>query len=240
MDSAPADSLSWPGEDWATGTPEGHGLDAAALDALQDYVFSDANYSQALAVFKDGVLVYEHYADDAEVETPVTSWSAAKSVTSALIGVAIREGHIELDDPVSEVITEWAEGPNAAITIRDMLEMQSGLPENTSTHSACMGGFGLTPRAACRAASASHPAPCCCPPVSAQGVQQKRDGALPSGPDATCGCVRSHPGAHPHPRRVLRVVLAWCLSFFGQKQNKKQPLTAPLKKLPKKRLTLPC
>ena len=141
-DTAPADSLSWPGEDWATGTPEEHGLDAAALDALQDYVFSDANYSQALAVFKDGVLVYEHYADDAEVETPVTSWSAAKSVTSALIGVAIREGHIELDDPVSEVITEWAEGPNAAITIRDMLEMQSGLPENTSN---AYGVYGAEP-----------------------------------------------------------------------------------------------
>ena len=56
----------------------------------------------------------------------------AKSVTSALIGVGIREGVLSIDDTVGQHLTEWSDGPNTAVNLHNLLTMQSGLTENTT------------------------------------------------------------------------------------------------------------
>jgi len=122
----------WPGADWVEADPADHGLDPAALDELASYTFRDSHNTQALVVFKDGYLVAEWYAEGADADSLVTSWSMAKSVTSALVGVGIREGALSLDDTVGQHLSEWATGPNAGITLHHLLTMQSGLPENWS------------------------------------------------------------------------------------------------------------
>ena len=126
------DGPAWPGAEWDEGAPEDHGLDPDVLEELREYAFRDAHATQGVVVIKDGVLVAEWYADGTDASTPTTSWAAAKSVTSALIGAGIRDGLVELDQSVGDFVPEWSEGGNEAITVRHLLEMRSGLPENTT------------------------------------------------------------------------------------------------------------
>jgi CubicO group peptidase (beta-lactamase class C family) len=52
----------------------------------------------------------------------------AKSVTSALIGIALAEGAIpSVDVPMTTYFPEWAGTPREAITLRHVLHMESGL-----------------------------------------------------------------------------------------------------------------
>ena len=127
------DELTWPAQDWDEATPAQVGMDDAALEALRDYAFTAEHNTQAVTVHKDGLLVAEWYVDGKDADSPVTSWSAAKSVTSALIGVGIRDGLLALDDSVSTHLPEWADDDRALITIRDLLEMQSGLAASYET-----------------------------------------------------------------------------------------------------------
>ena len=63
-----------------------------------------------------------------DVESTVTSWSSAKSFTSMLIGIAIAQGHIDsVEQPASDFITEWASDDRQNITIKQILDMRSGL-----------------------------------------------------------------------------------------------------------------
>lgn len=122
----------WPGARWDEGDPADHGLDVDAIAALDAFVFQEANDSQALAIVKDGVLVYESYANGYDADSVVTSWSAAKSVTSALIGIGARDGLIDVEEAAATYLETWSGTDNDAITLRHLLQMQSGLSENTS------------------------------------------------------------------------------------------------------------
>ncbi len=127
--------LAWPQQEWAEGEPGAHGMDGNALEALREYAFADGFNTQAVLVVKDGVLLAEWYAAGSDSDSLVTSWSGAKSVTSALIGVGMREGLLDLDDTIGTYVADWAEGPNAVLTIRHLLEMRSGLnPNNTNEY----------------------------------------------------------------------------------------------------------
>ena len=124
------DGRNWPGEAWEEGSPGDYGMDADTLEEARDYVFGNGFETQSVVIIKDGVLVAEWYADGTDRDTPVTTWSAGKSVTSALIGIGIRDGRLNLDDTIGRYISDWSEGPNATLTIRHLLEMRSGLDPN--------------------------------------------------------------------------------------------------------------
>ena len=92
--------------------------------------FLEANHTQALIVIKDGAVVYENYFNNTQRDSIVTSFSVAKSFTSALIGIAIQEGYINsVADPITTYLPELAKrDPRfTKITIRDLLSMSSGL-----------------------------------------------------------------------------------------------------------------
>jgi len=81
-------------------------------------------------VIQDGKILYENYFNNTQRDSIVTSFSVAKSFTSALIGKAIDEGFIEsVDDPVTKYLPELAERDPRFndMTIRHLLLMASGL-----------------------------------------------------------------------------------------------------------------
>lgn len=90
---------------------------------------SDTGTQAFIVIQNDGIL-YEKYFNGNERDSIVTSFSVAKSFASALIGVAIEEGHIRsVDDPITKYLPELAERDNrfGQITIRALLRMSSGI-----------------------------------------------------------------------------------------------------------------
>jgi CubicO group peptidase (beta-lactamase class C family) len=92
--------------------------------------FLEENHTQALIVIQDGAIRYENYFNGTQRDSIVTSFSFAKSFTSALIGIAIDEGFIDsVEDPITKYLPELANRDPRfqEITIRHLLLMSSGL-----------------------------------------------------------------------------------------------------------------
>ncbi len=84
-------------------------------------------------MIKNDSVVFEKYWDGYSDTSKSGSFSMAKSITSLLIGVALKEGKIgSLQDPVSKYLPEFAEGEKAKIKIVDLLTMSSGSDWNES------------------------------------------------------------------------------------------------------------
>ena len=98
---------------------------ADALAAAREY--AARNRSSSLLIWHRGRLQSADYWGG-DAATPVNSRSLHKMLGGLLVGAAIRDGHIaSLDDPVANYVTEWQGTPKAAITIRHVLQMSSGL-----------------------------------------------------------------------------------------------------------------
>lgn len=86
--------------------------------------------TEAFIVIQDDTILLERYYNGASRETLMTSFSVAKSFTTALIGAAIADGYINsLDDSITDYLPELAEqdGRFEDITIRHLMLMASGL-----------------------------------------------------------------------------------------------------------------
>jgi CubicO group peptidase (beta-lactamase class C family) len=128
--------VPWPTEEWPTGpAPDGVDLEPL-LDAVMD-PDGDHGRTRAVAVVHGGRLVGERYGDrtDAwgevtgepvDATTPLLSWSMAKSMLHAVVGILVGEGRLALDAPPP--VPGWGPGdPRAAITLEQLLEMRDGL-----------------------------------------------------------------------------------------------------------------
>ena len=94
--------------------------------ALDDFL--DRTETTGLVVLHDGVLVHEQYRQGYDAESRATSWSMAKSMVSALIGIAIEDGHIDSrDDQVTAYVPQLIGSGYDGATIRDLLTMSSGV-----------------------------------------------------------------------------------------------------------------
>ena len=79
-------------------------------------------------VIKDGAILYEGYFNGYQRDSIVTSFSVAKSFTSALVGKAIEQGYIRnIDDPMVTYLPEMKGKGLDELTIHDMLLMSSGI-----------------------------------------------------------------------------------------------------------------
>jgi CubicO group peptidase (beta-lactamase class C family) len=88
-------------------------------------------HSAALLVLHDGKLRLEQYGLGFDARGRWTSFSVAKSLTSTLMGAAIRDGYIKsLDDKVSDYIPEMKESAYNDVSIRQLLTMTSGVKWN--------------------------------------------------------------------------------------------------------------
>lgn len=114
---------------------------SASFDLPESYWFSGQElatrdllretHTFALLVLKEGTLVHETYATAEGAETHWISWSVAKSVVSALVGIALGDGFIKsLDEPVSAYVTGLKNSAYGDVSIRNVLQMSSGIAWN--------------------------------------------------------------------------------------------------------------
>lgn len=104
-----------------------------AFPAALEKVLTEFDSTQFL-VIQGGEIKAERYwdgyapDDDSRAYKNSNSFSAAKSIVSILIGTALKEGLIQsLDQPVADYVDSFKNGAKASITIRQVLQMASGL-----------------------------------------------------------------------------------------------------------------
>ena len=83
--------------------------------------------TRAALLIRNGKIEAKQYALGYSDANRFISWSMAKSVTAVLIGELVADGKLKLDAPVP--LIEWSKpgDPHGAITLRQMLNMSSGL-----------------------------------------------------------------------------------------------------------------
>lgn len=119
------------GGGWEVVSPGDVGLDPAGLEQARAYAFEPAHNTQGVVVVRAGRIAAEWYADGEGPRSWAASWSMAKSITSILIGIAIDDGLIAgVDEPMATWFPDWQGTPKAAITLRNVLQMESGLESN--------------------------------------------------------------------------------------------------------------
>jgi len=122
--------VPWPTTSWPTADLDPR-VDRAALTRLLDRAFADEEpedleRTNAVVVVQRGAIVAERYRKDVDPDRAFISWSMAKSITSALIGILAREGKLDVSKPIP--VKEWPAGDRRhGITIDQMLRMVDGL-----------------------------------------------------------------------------------------------------------------
>lgn len=105
----------------------GAALERAVADAFLDDTPDHDIDTRAIVVVYDGRIVAERYAPGFDKDMPLLGWSASKSVTATLIGTLIQDGKLDLEAPPPVPEWKWPGDPRSQITLREMLNMSSGL-----------------------------------------------------------------------------------------------------------------
>ncbi len=125
---------------WATATPEQQSIDPDTLSAAMQELQA-LPYVESFVLVRNGYLVAENYALLEWKFTHASVASVSKSFTSALVGLALREGFLDslgqrVFDSFPEYATPGMDPRKSTITIENLLTMRSGLNDvETNDHS---------------------------------------------------------------------------------------------------------
>jgi CubicO group peptidase (beta-lactamase class C family) len=120
-----------PGAAWQKVAPASVGLDAAKL--AQIAAVAKKGHSNCLVVVRDGKLAGEWYFNGTGPNTTQDVYSATKSFASTLVGIAQDDGDLRIGDSASKWIPQWQGTPSQAVTVRNLLSMDSGRTWNLVT-----------------------------------------------------------------------------------------------------------
>ena len=126
------ESIQWPHGDLDTLTRSSK-INKAKIDEAFDYAFDEPyddnpRYTRAALVVHKGKIIKEQYAEGITKETPLLGWSMTKSVTNAMVGIRVKDGLIDINQPAN--VPAWhniAKDPRSKITLSDLMHMTSGL-----------------------------------------------------------------------------------------------------------------
>lgn len=118
---------------WEATSPESLGWCMDEVDSL--YQFLDDKNTKGFIVLKGGKIVLEQYFDDFTQDS-IWYWaSAGKTITAFLVGKALEQGHLNLEDKTSDHLgvgwTNCSTAQEDKITIWHQLSMTTGLDDGT-------------------------------------------------------------------------------------------------------------
>lgn len=121
--------VDWPTRSWPLAGPN-EDVDGAKLQALLGRGFGPESdrvldFNLGFAVAHRGQLVAERYGKTADEDTNLVSWSMAKSVIHAVVGLLSLDRKLDVAAPAP--VEEWANDDRSQITIQHLLNMTSGL-----------------------------------------------------------------------------------------------------------------
>lgn len=123
--------VPYPTVEWPIGEPTDADVERLNRELDRAFANDDPNglgLSLAFVAVQGGRIVAERYGPETDVDTTLISWSMAKSVTQALLGVQIRRGLLSSTD-IPAPVPEWSapDDPRASITVDQLVKMRSGL-----------------------------------------------------------------------------------------------------------------
>jgi CubicO group peptidase (beta-lactamase class C family) len=135
VDAQPTEPDYWPTTGWLTATPESQGLDSTWLRQMENYIsgWESSATLRSVLIVRHGYLVYENYFSvSSRINQTRNIFSCTKSVTSALIGIAVSQGYLSIQDHMldffSHMTIDNLDARKQAVTVQDLLTMTSGLP----------------------------------------------------------------------------------------------------------------
>ena len=98
----------WPTKEWRTSTPEAQDMDSTQLGKMNNYLENKCPLVRSVLVIRNGYIVFENYYIG-DANTTHRIYSVTKSITSALIGIALDKGYIKsLDQKMVTFFPEYA------------------------------------------------------------------------------------------------------------------------------------
>jgi len=125
------DTLAEQDSSFRTQLPVGDSVIAKRLAPIAKAFVSERAYHGhpfAFVVLQKGSVVAECYDKGIDSDTKLLSWSMAKSFANALIGMMVKDSLLDIHAPMD--IPEWQGDGRKAITLHDLMQMQSGLAWN--------------------------------------------------------------------------------------------------------------
>ena len=125
------DTVAWPmGNKIKDSIPEA--INKTGLEQAVHGIFEEADTAKpirtrAVVVLYNGQVVAEEYAAGFTKDTRLLGWSMTKSITSALIGLLVRDHKLNIDQPAPVPEWESVTDPRHAITLKNILQQSSGL-----------------------------------------------------------------------------------------------------------------
>jgi CubicO group peptidase (beta-lactamase class C family) len=107
------------------------GIDTLKLSQIVNKIINENAYKGdafAFMVIHKGIPVAEAYKPQFGPNTRFLSWSMAKSVVNAMVGILVREGKMDINQPLG--FDDWKNDDRSKITLNDIMQMQSGLKWN--------------------------------------------------------------------------------------------------------------
>lgn len=124
---AQAPDVPWPTQTWPRAATPAK-LEQILQTALGTTPQKGLENVRATLVVRKGKIIGEAYKQGFSDTTPFPSWSMAKSVTHALMGILVRDGQLALDKPAPiDIWHRSSHDQRASITLDHLLRMQSGL-----------------------------------------------------------------------------------------------------------------
>lgn len=124
LPAQPAD-VPWPTEAW----PVGPAPKNARFDTLVEQAFAADAFGEthAMVLVQGGRLIFERYGEGFGPDHTYPSWSKAKSITQALVGLLVGDGKLDIHAPAAAPEWQAPNDPRRAITLDQLLRMSSGL-----------------------------------------------------------------------------------------------------------------
>jgi CubicO group peptidase (beta-lactamase class C family) len=127
---ANSDTIPWPMGDQTNNTlPQGinmQELNKAVSQAMSDTLPYKGTYG--LMVVYKGQPVVEQYQNGFSNKNRFLSWSMGKSFTNAMVGLIVKEGRMNINEPLN--YDAWKDDERKNITINNLMHMNSGLEWN--------------------------------------------------------------------------------------------------------------
>ncbi len=110
-------------------------VDYEKLQGVIDAYFADSLQTRALLVIYKDQIIAEQYANGFNKDSRILGWSMTKSITSTMYGVLETQGKMDVNQPAP--IEEWKDDDRKAITINNLLQMNSGLEWEENYETIC-------------------------------------------------------------------------------------------------------